>query len=264
VSPYQWCVPRPRFDEADVINTWEEYVDRNLGLVPNPGKVARSAVGRGSGIAYFGTKRSATRWRIPLVKLAAVGLHCSPVEVDVRRDRVRVQLEDALLEVSPRGAWSNLHGRTVEAKKPAVDLGYDEVSVAPIKTSHPLASYLSGRVGDDVLWLANVAIQGERFKLIPRLHFNQPAPHPLPKRRRALAVDVLGAGLTCQELLQGPPDGLVLALYQAAVPTLMTSRYFKSHFGNPFGPKSNRFVRPETRREWAERIDQIVEDLQHK
>lgn len=263
VSPYQWCVPRPRSDEADVINVWEEYVDRNLGLVPNPGLVARGAVGRGNGPKFFGPSRSRSRWRVPLVKLAAVAQHCSPDEVNVSRDRVRVLVAGARLEVSHRGAWSNFHEKMITAKRAAIDLGYDEVSVAPIKTSHALASFLSGRVGDDVLWLANVAVQGERFKLIPRLHFAQPAPHPLPKRRRALAVDVLGAGLTCRELLTGTPDeGLLQALYQTAVPTLMTSRYFKNHFGNPYGRSAQRIVSKRVREAWADKIDSIVEDLQ--
>jgi hypothetical protein len=265
VSPYQWCVPRPRTDEADVVNAWEEYVDRNLGLVPNPGFVARSAVGKGNGPRYFGAKRTPCRWRVPLVKLAAVAQHCNPHEVSVARDRVRVAVGDYRLEVTSRGAWSNFHNRMIMAKKPAIDLGYDEVSVPPIKTTHALASFLSGRVEDDVLWLANAAIQGERFNLIPRLSFEQPKPTPLPKRRRALAVDVLGAGLTCQELLAGPPDeGLMQALYAAAVPTLMTARYFRNHFGTPYGPRSQRIVTKRVREEWAQRINAIVEDLQNK
>jgi hypothetical protein len=264
VAPYDWCVPKPRHDEADVLNAYEEYVDRNLGLVPNPGLVAYQAIGRGSGRKYFGPKRSPGRWYTPLLKLIAVGQHSAHETATVRGSRVELDLGGFRMVATPRGAWSNFRNKTIEAKRPAVDSDFFEVTVQPIKTAHPLASYLSGRVEDDVLWLANVAIQGERFKLIPELHFRPPAAKPTPKRRRALAVDVLGAGLTCQELLEGPPQGLLLSLYQAAVPVLMTSRYFKSHFGNPYGPHGDRFIAPETRVKMAERIREIVEDLQAK
>lgn len=262
VSPYEWCVPRPRVDESYVLNTYEEYVDRNLGLVPNPGLVAYNAVGRGLGRKFFGPKRTPGRWRIPLVKLVAVAQHAAGEPARAFRDRVELDVAGLHLEVTPRGAYSNFRTHMVTAKRSAVDVGFDEVSVQTIKTAHPLASYLSGRVEDDVLWLANVAIQGERFGLIPGLHFEPLANKPTPKRRRALPVDVLGAGLTCQELLAGPPQDLLLSLYQAAVPALMTSRYFKSHFGNPYGPRADRFIAPETRAQWAQRIEAIVEDLQ--
>jgi hypothetical protein len=265
ISPYEWCVPRPRYDQADVMNTYEAYVDRNLGLVPNPGLVAREAVGKGWGRKYFGLKRTPARWRVPLLKVVAVGQHAAKKTAFVGRDRVELQLDSGLLLVTSRGAHSNFRGHIVTAKKPAVDIGFSELSVEPIKTAHSLAAYLSGRVEDDVLWLANVVIQGERFGLIPAIQFRPPAARPTPRRRRALAVDVLGAALTCQELLRGEPrEDLLHALFEAAVPTLMTSNYFRNHFGQPRGPRSQRLIRAATREEWSKKIEAIVEDLQAK
>jgi hypothetical protein len=266
VSPYEWCVPRPRSDESDVLNAYEGYVDRNLGLVPNPGLAAHPAIGRGLGRKYFGPRRSAGRWRMPLVRLLAVAQHVSdgPARIGRDGDRVEIDVVGAKLLVTSRGAWSNFHGKMVVAKRPAVDGGLDEVTVQPIKTAHPLAAFLEGRVEDDVLWLANVVIQGERAGLLQPVRFVPPAARAIPKRRRALAAEIVGAGMACQELLTGAPQGLILALYQAAVPVLMTSRYFKSHFGNPYGPYADRFVSLATRAEWATKIDKIVEDLQRK
>lgn len=263
ISPFEWCVPRPRNDEADVINAYEAYVDRSLGLVPHPGAAAYDAVGRGACRRYFGPKRTPGRWRIPLVKLVAVGQHAAGEVAYAGRDRVELSLPSGRLMVTRRGAFSNFRGHVVQAKRIAVDTGFEEVSVASIRTAHPLASYLSGRVEDDVLWLANVVIQGERFGLIPAIQFQPPAAKPTPRRRKTLAVDVLGAALTCQELLTtGPRENLVPALYSAAVPALMTSRYFKRHFGVPYGAKAGRLVSTRLREEWRHRIDAIVEDLQ--
>lgn len=266
ISPYEWCVPRPRYDEADVINTYEAYVDRDLGLVPNPGAMAREAVRSGMGRRYFGLKRTPARWRVPLLKVVAVGQHAAKRTAHVGRDRVELQLESGLLLVTSKGAYSNFRGRMVTAKRPAVDTGMNELSVEPIKTVHPLASYLSGRVEDDVLWLANVVIQGERLKRIPAIQFRPPAARtPRGRRRKALAVDILGAALTCQEMLKGEPrEDLLYALFEVAVPTLMTSNYFRNHFGQPRGPRSQRVVREATREEWSRKIETIVEELQAK
>lgn len=265
-APYRWCVPRPYRDEADLLNVWEECVDRELGAVRNPGRVARQAAARCQRAPWFGGPRSTSRWRMPLVKLAAMAQHCPHRSLSVQGQTVHIEIEGATLEVSTRHAWSNLHRRSVFAKRPAVDIGYDEVSVPPIRTSHGLASFLSGRVEDEILWLANVAIQGERFRKTPPLHFSD-APEVVRGERQPrlpVPIDVLGASLTCRELLEtGESDDLIVELFQTAVPTLMSARYFRNHFANPYKEQS-RVIKPETRQRWAAHFESLADDLQQQ
>lgn len=270
VSPYQWCVPRPRTDYSDVLNVYEEYIDRNLGFVQNPGRVARQAVGKGNAISYFGLARSKTRWRIPLVKLVAITQHFSELPVVANDQRVRAELGDWRMIVTSHGCWSNLHNRMVPAKHYAIDVGFEEVTLPSLRTPHPLATYLVGAgVEDEILWLANTVVRAERQGTIPTISFGPAlltvALAKAERRPRARAAyDITGAALSCHELLQlHPEEGLVPALYEAAVPGLCTVARFKELIANPWAHQHRR-VSKATRKEWMGRIELMLQEAQCK
>lgn len=265
ISPYQWCVPRPRSDYADVLNAYEEYVDRNLGGLRNPHVTAYQAVRKGWSRAYFGSgQRSPTRWRSPLVKLVAMAQHFSDAPITIGGSRVRVDLGDWRMDVSGRQAWSNLHGRYMTPRRPAVDVGFHEVLVLPLRTPHALADLLEGRVEDEVLWLLNTVIQGEREERIPPISFDIEYGHRTidGRRPRGMPIEIKGAALAAREILALEPNpGLIAELFEATVPYLMTSSAFIQKIGNPHR-EHPRMPKPETWARWKDVIEKAIEGVE--
>lgn len=259
-SPYEWCVPRPR-DEETLLNVYEEYVDRELGIVPAPEKVAKRLYGhRATSIEYFGkSPRLPQHWYVPAVKLVAAAQHFD-AEVTVRGRTVSTCLMGYTMMVSPRSYHSNIRRASLAAARVATDLWDEELKVPMLQTRHRLAvALVDVGANESALWAANTAIRAERIGSVDTMELFK---DPVVLKRTLSAAERLSkeeairaATLEATEIATDHATP-VPSLYEAMVPTLCTSLRFKALFGHPW-QHPDRAPKPETRREWVARIEAV-------
>lgn len=257
-SPYEWCVPKPR-DEEQLINVYEEFVDRDLGLVKAPERIAKRVFGSFQvSKAYFGpSPRAAAYWYTPAVKLLATAQHFG-CEVQRNGRTLTTNLFGYTMMVSPMACHSNLRRASVVTKLPAVDIGPGELVVPSLRTKHKLAVALMDAGADDAcLWAANTVIRAEMAGLVDTTDLFAPSrAQVLSAAELRLRIDsIRNAALEASEVAQGH-QAPISALYEAMVPTVCSAQRFKASFGDPW-LHPDRSPRPDTRTSWVSRIEQL-------
>lgn len=258
-SPYEWCVPRPR-DEEQLLNTYEEYVDRDLGRIKSPERVAKQLyTDRRVARQYFGAApRHARYWYTPAAKIIAAAQHFDVVVSRSRNYGLSTNLLGYELRVSPTGCHSNVRRASIAAPLAAVDCTDHELSVTSLRIKHPLASALATVGADDAcLWAANSAIRAEMDGMVDvKDLFTNKVKRALSAAEKRRRTDlVMGAAMEATEVAQNAHSP-VTALYEALVPAVCTAVRFKALFGHPWA-HPGRAPRPETRAAWLQRIDQL-------
>lgn len=260
ISPYLWCVPKPKGDTMDAYSVYEEYVDRPLGSIRNPKAVAGTLL-RGSSArrAYFGTSERCGDWYLPLVKLLAMLQHLEDTPILRKGDVWCVHLGVGYLEVTPSGCWSNFRGGSIAAK-PAQDACLSGYSVPALRSRHPLAlaAMKASEEGDyGVLWAANTMLRAQAAKRVDSRFCLDAFGAPRPALDAADAKAVREALRCCELTLKDCEEGLIGEVFRLAVPTLCTVAFFKSHFCNPYGAQT-RSLRPQTREMWLEKLRELA------
>jgi hypothetical protein len=265
-SPYEWCVPKPR-DAEQVINVYEEYVDRKLGSVAAPERVAKGLYGSHKvAKAYFGdSPRPASQWYAPLAKVIAAALHFE-AQVEHRGRTISGYLLGYTLLASPSSVHSNLQRATLVTAGNAVDFGPLELSVPDLRTRHPLANTLVAIGADDAcLWAANTAIRADERGVV---NIKEDLFTPAEKKKvltaaeRRLKIDTIrAAALEASEVALGHPRP-VTALYEVMVPALCSAQVFKTRIADPW-KHPGRLPRPETRNSWVAHIESISTEALH-
>lgn len=236
-----WCLPRTRLDRDEILGIYEEYVDRPLGRVPVPDRVARGVFSGKSADTVFGERRSPAQWWLPAAQLIAVASAKTKIAAKYTEDTVSLDLGDYQMSVTPEGCWSNFRGRLKTAADLPDDANIGALRVPLLMTKHPLAGALAAHsmpVG--VLWAANCAIRAESAGRIPKIraaHLGvlRKSRGRGPRRLKASVADVVGAISASREMLDGPEYATLRDLYKVAVPTLMTVTDFTDLLADPWG-----------------------------
>lgn len=233
----EWCTPRQVVDRDEIISVYEEYVDRPLGTTPVPDRVGRSLyIGKASD-QFFGRRRKATEWFLPVLKIIALAAHASRGKVTLGPDSVHLDMGDYVMSASPRGCWSNTTGALHRSVQRPDDANTDTLRVPVLLTSHRLAKALVALESPPwMLWIANTAIRAEMAGDIPKIravHLDR-----IPQGRTAQEpfkagepADIAAAMVVCRQITDAPYPGSHQDLFASAVPLLMREVDFKDLVG---------------------------------
>lgn len=224
-----WCVPRPRVDRDEVVMIYEEYVDRPLGRLPVPDRVARRVYAGAAADTFFGPRCADGDWWTPAAKLVAIASSMTRTPAVYYETSVSLDLGDCRMSAAPDGCWSNFMQRVRVAPDLAHDASMDGLRVPLLITNHPLAKAVAGEnLSPAVLWAINSAIRTESAEAIPTIKPIHVGFVPRKKRSKSKVVgttaDVVGAIAACRELLD--EQALLMDLYRVAVPILMSGADF--------------------------------------
>lgn len=266
VSPYTWLVPRPRGDISDLLNLWESYANQALGVRGGPSPLAAIegdtlALTRADFKRFFGGPRGAGHWAAPAAKIIALAQHLEGREnlhIELSRTTrwerrkvlsIKMHAATCMLEVTPRGLWSNMAMKEIRAPYLASDAGIDEFCIRPFRTNHPLAVALMENedVPETCLQAANVALRAIQQGLI--------------REKDLVLSDALGRAasrtatvVSAIELLDRQRS--LRPVYDLLVPNVVSALEFRRDFGNPFRPA--RSTRKETVDKWREQLFALV------
>ena len=258
VSPFQWAVPKPA-DEGQLLNVYEEYVDRPLGTVNRPEAVARKLFkSRQVGRRYFGHARPAARWRVPAIKLVLAAAHFGAV---VRKTMgcYSVELGGYSLSVRRSGCHSNVQDRMLTLPRDRWDKADAEFELYVLRrvSAHPLARALKDAGADaSLLWAASsVLASGDRVSAEDVLG---DAPGHLTEQQRNVRLEEIRlAHAAAVEIAEGMASDTITALYGVMVPALCSASRFKKLVGNPW-TEYDRAPSGDTRRKWVERVEELA------
>lgn len=256
-----WCVPRPRVDREEVIAVYEAYVDRPLGRVNVPDRIARQVYKGPAADTFFGGRRTATEWWLPAAQLVAVASRLSKVQAVLTDDTVTLDMGDYTMSAAPVGCWSNSANRLHRAMEVPDDANVDLLRVPMLMTSHPLAKALvSVAAPSGILWAANSAIRCEALGRLPRIRVSHLSPRGLrsptaPKQPRLhKTYDEAAAMGSCRLIIDDPYPGSHRDLFLAAVPALMRGVDFADLVGVP-GQNPERMLSEEACERFSNYLD---------
>lgn len=261
IRAIDWCVPNvasklsPELRQGVILGVYEEFVDRRLGEVPNPDKVARSALPGVKGRKLFGPHRSRWDWWVPAAELVAVmyktvGRDKDDPKVVVTAGRVALDLGGSRLEVTERGCWSNLSRRSdglgylKPAAFPAQDADLRNLTVPRVITYSPLAAALQQlEVPPSILWACNSLTRAVSLEKHPPLtiqSLEQPLKVRTRRKRSRNPADIQGSILMAREALD--EGGTVEEIYRALVPYAVTKEEFIEHVVHPHQRKERKLT----------------------
>jgi hypothetical protein len=267
VSASEWCVPRPMRDRDDLLMVYEEYVDRPLGKVPAPDRVARQILQGRTGDMFFGPGlRKPTEWWLPAAQLIALASRMSGVMAVVTDDTVSLDMGDYMMRVERRGCWSNKDRRLHLAVDAADDADSAQLRVPLLITAHPLAkALLSAGAPPAALWAANSAIRCELHGKHPKIRTAHFAPLALMRKtthvRKRRYTHAPSAMTTCRLIIDEPYPGSHLDLFVAAVPALMHRADFADIVGGVGKDSEERTLSFETCDRFGEFLDLREKEL---
>ena len=242
IAASDWCVPRPRVDRDEVIAVYEAYVDRPLGRVNVPDRIARHVYSGPSSDKFFGGRRTATEWWLPAAQLVAVASRLSKVQAVLTDDSVTLDMGDYTMSAAPVGCWSNSANRLHRAMEVPDDANTDLLRVPMLMTTHPLArALISVGAPSGILWAANSAIRCEALGRLSRIRVSHLSPRgqrsPSAKRpvKQHKRYDVAASMASCRLIIDDPYPGSHQDLFLAAVPALMRGLDFSDLVGSPSG-----------------------------
>lgn len=230
-----FTVPRARVDRDEVLATYEAYVDRRLGVVPVPDRIARPVFKAATSEAFFGRRRSATEWWLPAAQLIAIASSLSGVQAVVTERAVHLDMGDYVMAVEPTGCWSNSTNTFRLASDRPDDADSELLRVPLLMTAHPLAKVLMGLGAPlGLLWAANAALRCEAAGRIPKIrapHLESLSPRKIFRVRKYPVVDFAAAVTTCRLIIDDPYPGSHRDLLRVAVPALMLAVDFNDLCG---------------------------------
>lgn len=259
VSPYEWCIPRPS-DLSDLVNVYEEYVDRPLGKVRLPDTVAKRLYQTPAlAVRYFGGRKRANAWRLPATKLVLVAQHFGAIVERGPAGAVSTEVEGYRFEVTSRGCYSNTHGKFMSHRSggPA----HEGLAVPELRTRNPVAIAMTD-LGADIggLWALSSVLRARAYRNLPMDTLLVPPPRVSPGRVRD-PQQVREALLEATDLAEQCMDAVLVQLHAAMVPRLCGIDDFKKTFGNPYAAYARkRGVKVETRQAWVLKIQQLAEE----
>jgi len=268
---YQWFLPRPMTTIKSFLDIYEQFALQGLGSVKEPGRAAAKIYGEFTDAGRLFTHfNDADRWYAPGLILAASAQWLGAELESAGPQGVSLRLGNGLIEVTPKGCWSNTKRRLVEASAPAVDESWPVTPFPATGTRNRqlvALKHISESLPAALQYAANLLALGLKEEVITDLWLYEnrfEISERLSKRSRAGAQKIDRATLAVQQCSEVLEDGLdvVPRLYEVAVPGLMGAHRFKRLFGSFTPFQEGRVTQEATLQRWRELIEQEWENLQ--
>ncbi|MBT2325532.1 hypothetical protein J7E62_24670 [Variovorax paradoxus] len=263
IAPYTWLLPQPKGDVQDLLSLWESYVNQNLGsrslgqspLTPierDTFVLTRTDFGR-----VFGGPRAPGEWAQPAAMMIAIAQHLEGqenLELELssapryeRRKvlKLRMHVSGYLMEVTPKGVYSNMKSSRIAPRFQASDAKLDGLCIRPLRTDHPLAVALveNEEAPHACLQAANVVLRALQLGMLAESDIKLSSGANLKAAREASVLEAIG-------LLDRERN--LRLVYDKLVPGVVTAAEFRRDFGNPFRGTST--PRSETVDKWREQL----------
>lgn len=267
IAPYAWLLPQPKGDIQDLLSLWESYANQDLGsraLRQSPLTPIQSdtfVLNRPSFKRVFGEQRSAADWAQPAALMIALAQHLEGQEnLEVqfaggaRYERrkllsLRIHVSDYLMEVTPRGVYSNMQRKRITPRYAASDAKMDGLCIRPYLTDHPLAVALleNEDTPHACLQAANVVLRAMQLGLLSKTDIKLASDAGWRSSREASVVEAIN-------LLDRERN--LRLVYDKLVPKVVSAADFRRDFGNPF--RGTAAPRPETVDRWRAHLYSLV------
>jgi hypothetical protein len=263
---HKWCLPRPTVGIAEFVRIYEEYVNRPLGSVPNPGELA-AKIYRGSPSSRKLIRgKDADDWLSPLLTLMAASLHLGAEVEEAAGTLVQVRLGDALMGVTSEGCWSNRYGMVKPFDFPAFDAAMPATTIGAITATNPVLEAVFSLAVETQKWrtglvgtiLAHALVEGAiDAEWLRSMVFNGakavPAKFDLEAAERSM-VECLG-------ILDSANGDALPDIHDSAVPNLMSARQFRAVFGDVKQDRPGRKIKRATIHRWRQALNDHYKEL---
>lgn len=270
-TPYKWFLPKPRVSISEFLRIYEQFAVAVGGGTENPAEIASKIYSRQSHTGRLLTHFSHdSQWLAAGHTLLASAMWLGAELEANEGGLVRMRLGTGLLEVSADGVWSNTERKVLmPLRRPASSLW----PVAPFPTTtsdNPILHAfwaLRESVDPALIFAASVVSIALKEEVVNRAFLRAEVERLSRKmlassRTTPRGLESATASLQqCVEVLEEAQEGVVQALYEAAVPGLMSASRFRSMFGVPSQADPDRVVHPSTRTKWTQKLEQVYEDL---
>jgi hypothetical protein len=267
--PYTWLVPKPVGNYEDLLNYWEAYVGEVSGSRKAPLDPLRSisqdrtVLNSVAFNRFFGDPRRQSEWATPAAKIIAIAQHLKgqgqegldarilPNRVYERQriESISMFMSQFYLEVTPTHLFTNYGAKLLKPGYSAGDATLDELCIRPLRSNHPLAIALMERedTPEAALQAAAVVLRAHALGRLSEadIRLRTGSAGVTPEQAVIKAYEALAAG--SQSLRD---------VYDVLVPAVMTSREFRSRFGNGF--RQTKTTRPETIDRWREALYELA------
>lgn len=270
-TPYKWFLPKPRVSIAEFLRIYEQFAVAVRGGTENPAEIASKVYARQSHTGRLLTHFShESQWLAAGHTLLGAAMWLGAELEANEGGLVRMRLGTGLLEVSADGVWSNTERKVLApSARPASSLW--PVAPFPATTSdNPILHAfwaLRESVDPALIFAASVVAIALKEEVVNRAFLRTEVERLSRKmlassRTTPRGLESATAALQqCTEVLEEAQEGVVQALYEAAVPGLMSSSRFRSMFGVASQADPDRVVHASTRTKWTQKLEQVYEDL---
>ena len=271
-APYKWFLPKPRVTILEFLRIYDQFAVAVRDGIENPAEVASRIYSRHSGPARLLTHfKHESQWLAAGHTLLCAALWLgAELECQDPDATLRMRLGNGLLEVSPRGVWSNIGKTTYKAKSLPAGHSWPLMPFPATRSDNPILHAVWPHLESldpSLAFAATTVAIALKEEVVNRAFLRAETQKILRKllassKRSPRGLETATASLQqCVEVLEEAQEGVVRALYGAAVPGLMPSSRFRTMFGVPSQADPDRAVSPATRAKWTQKLEQVYEDL---
>lgn len=262
---YKWFLPKPAVGVADFMRIYEEFADRPLGSVPNPGKAAAQVYTLEATRRKLTHFKQADQWMSPARILLAASLWLGGEVEASTPTRVAIRFGSGILEVTNAGCWTNRRRMIHPAACEAFDQGWPATTIYGASCRDPVLHAVSifalGKPRQ-LMYAGTVLATALNEDVIDKAWLRDSVmavKAPTPNRPRESMERAL---VECSMILDHPEGNVLEDLYDAAVPNLMSCRAFRARFGVPSQGNVNRRVSAKTAERWKQIFSQAAGDAE--
>jgi hypothetical protein len=265
-NAYEWFLPKPTVGIAEYLAIYESYVSQDLGWTEGHWESAARIYRGNSAAKKLLRAKHVEEWMSPAMILAAAAQHLGGEVEDSGPAMAQVRLGNGLLGVAPTGCWSNKLGRMIPVAVPAFDLDCPATSFGGVVVVNPVLEAIMEASHNFLGWkyrmvgtTLGLALQEEIIDpaWLRTMVFNGDPPKA-PKRDLSGAES---AAAECLAILEAVDGDVVINLWDAAVPNLMSSRDFRVTFGDPKQSNPTRKIKRTTIIKWRGVIESALEEI---
>lgn len=265
-APYKWFLPKPRVSIPEFLRIYDQFADAVQGSGDNPAAVASKIYTRQSESGRLLTHFShESQWLGAGHTLLCAALWLGAELEQNLHASLRMRLGTGLLEVTPNGVWSNTQRKMLQASAVPAGHMWPLVPFPLTRSDNPVLhvfSTLRDRLDPSLQFAATLVAIALKEEVVNRGFVRAVVEKHTAKilsasRRSPDKVEAATAALQqCTEILEEAEEGVVQALYEAAVPRLMPAARFRSMFGVASQDDPGREVKASTRARWRVKLEQ--------
>ena len=267
VRPYTWFLPKVKVGIAEALRMYEDIACNPALKLDTAGNLASHLYPRDSAERKLFTRFSThEEWLSPALLFAACCQHLGVEIENAGSDSVALRLGNGMIQVSPRGMWSN--SRRTFIDNPDKDFNTSNVITyfPPIETGNTVLKALwelaDGTMEQYAVTATAHAIEEgsyQRSNLLKIARLEHPIVDKIRKGFRD-PVKASAALCNCDKILDDATEDVLEYLYDAAVPDLMSRKMMQSRIPAPTQIKEGRIIREETIESWRAWLHEYYEE----